>query len=225
MKVTTDACLFGAWIAAQINNEELIIKNCLDIGTGTGLLALMLVQKNPEPIIDAIEIDDAASDQAIKNIESSPWKDRISVIHADGREYSFYKKYDLIISNPPFYEKEIKSGTKRKNIAHHSEQLSLKELLTVIKNNLTPGGVFFLLLPYKRNEEIKKLFGDHQLHISKVIFVRQSMNHDYFRMMVKGKLNSHPEEETEIDEISIWDEHEKYTPEFTQLLSDYYLYL
>jgi len=80
-------------------------------------------------------------------------------------------------------------------------------------------------LPYKRNEEIKKLFKDHQLHISKIVFVKQSVKHDYFRIMLKGKINGQSGDETEIEEISIWDDTQQYTPEFISLLKDYYLYL
>jgi tRNA1Val (adenine37-N6)-methyltransferase len=225
MKVTTDACLFGAWVAEEVRSQGGEVRNILDVGAGTGLLSLMLAQKNPGAVVDAIEIDQAAAKQAEENIKASPWKECITVINADARSFSFSKKYYAIISNPPFYEKEIKSAAEKKNIAHHSEQFSFKELLTIIKDNITGNGVFFLLFPYKRNEEIKKLFRDYQLHISKILFVRQSVKHDFFRIMIMGKLNGNPEEETEIDEISIWNESEKYTPEFISLLKDYYLYL
>jgi tRNA1Val (adenine37-N6)-methyltransferase len=224
MKVTTDACLFGAWAAEEIKNEKLIINNILDIGTGTGLLALMIVQKNPEADVFAIEIDEEARKQARENVDSSPWKERINVIEGDVKDHSFPEKFDLIISNPPFYEKEIRSETDNKNVAHHSENLTLEELLSVIKNNLNPDGSFFLLLPYKRNEEIKRLFKDHELSISKILFIRQSVKHDYFRIFLKGDLRK-KEKETEFDEMSIWDQEKRYTNEFVRLLKDYYLHL
>jgi tRNA1Val (adenine37-N6)-methyltransferase len=225
MKVTTDACLFGAWLAKEVKSEKLKVKTVLDIGTGTGLLSLMFVQENDVTNIDAIEIDEAAAAQAKENVASSKWKDLINIINTDARSFSFERKYDVIISNPPFYEKEIKSANENKNIAHHSENLTLEELLILIKEYLNPDGNFFLLLPYKRNEEIKKLFKDHQLHISKIVFVKQSVKHDYFRIMLKGKSNQKKNEETEFDEISIWNEKQEYTTEFTELLKDYYLYL
>ena len=225
MKVTTDACLFGAWVVWKINNEKLIINNCLDIGTGTGLLSLMFAQKNSATFIDAIEIDKDASEQARENVSASPWKDSIHIINADARTFPFEKKYDLIISNPPFYENEIRSGTDNKNIAHHSDELTLKEVLLIIQSNLSANGDFFLLLPYKRNEEIKKLFKDNLLHIDKILFVRQSVKHDYFRIILKGKLNQKENKETELDEISIWNEKQQYSSEFVSLLKDFYLYL
>jgi len=225
MKVTTDACLFGAWVAEEVRSQESGVRSSLDIGTGTGLLALMLAQKNPEANILAIEIDKDAAEQATNNIDSSLWKDQVDLLEADVKDFSFPEKFDLIISNPPFYEKELRSDTDKKNIAHHSENLTLKELLVIIKDHLTKTGSFFLLLPYKRNEEIKKLFKDHDLNISKILFVRQSVKHDYFRIMLKGKLSEQKSIETEFNEMSIWDDRQQYTNEFKQLLKDYYLHL
>ena len=224
MKVTTDACLFGAWAAEEIKNEKLIINNILDIGTGTGLLSLMLAQKNPEADLFAIEIDEAAKKQAKENVDSSPWKERISVIEGNVKNYFFPEKFDIIISNPPFYEREIRGETDNKNVAHHSENLKLEELLNVIKNSLNDRGFFFLLLPYKRNQEVKKLFKDHELSISSVLLIRQSVKHDYFRIFLKGDFRI-KEKETELNEMSIWDEHQQYTEEFVRLLKDYYLHL
>ena len=225
MKVTTDACLFGAWIAEEVKSQKLKVKSVLDIGAGTGLLSLMVAQKNSEMKIDAIEIDNEAAEQAKTNIESSPWKEQINILQDDIKGFSFEKEFALIISNPPFYEKEIRSAADSKNVAHHSENLTLKELLEIIKNNLSKTGSFFLLFPYKRNEEIKKLLKDHELNISKILFIRQSVKHDYFRIMLKGKLSDQENMETEFNEMSIWDDDQQYTTEFKQLLKDYYLHL
>ena len=225
MKVTTDACLFGAWVAEEVRSQESEVRSLLDIGSGTGLLALMVAQIVNEAKMDAIEIDEEAAEQAKENAESSPWKDRIQIINADVVTFPLNKKYEVIISNPPFYENELRSGSERKNTAHHSKNLTLEELLTALKKNLAAGGNFFLLLPYKRNEEIRSLFNDHHLHISKIVCVRQSVHHDYFRIMLKGKLNYQYEAETETDEMSIWDDQKRYSREFVDLLKDYYLYL
>ncbi|HJS54591.1 MAG TPA: methyltransferase [Chitinophagaceae bacterium] len=225
MKVTTDACLFGAWLTDEVGNQESAVNSVLDIGTGTGLLGLMFAQKNPEAKIDAIEIDKGAAEQARINVDSSPWKEQINIVQADTKLFPFEKRFDLIMSNPPFYEKEIRSATDNKNIAHHGKELKLEELFRIIKNNLAADGNFFLLLPYKRNEEIRKLLKDHELQISKLLFVRQSVKHGYFRIMLKGKLSEEKDEETEFDEMSIWNENQQYTKEFTQLLNDYYLHL
>ncbi len=224
MKVTTDACLFGAWIVKEVERGKLKVESVLDIGTGTGLLALMFAQKNPKTTIEAIEIDKDTAKQAMENADASPWKERITIIDDDVNTFPFSKKYNLIITNPPFYEREIRSATSNKNIAHHSEELKLEQLLNIIKDNLNSDGTFFMLLPYKRNKEVRELFKDHQLHIAKLLFVRQSIKHDYFRIMLKGKL-ADDVVETEFDEMSIWDDKQQYTNEFVALLKDYYLYL
>jgi len=225
MKVTTDGCLFGAWAAVLINKEKLIINNCLDIGTGTGLLSLMLLQKNTVINVDAIEIDSDAATQATENITASPWADRIKVHHADAKEFKSRVAYDLIISNPPFYENELKSGKSTKDIAHHSSELLLKDLLNIIKNKLTPDGFFCLLLPYKRNAEVKLLFTEQGLAVTQICFVRQSTSHDFFRIMLMGKIIAAEITETIIDEIAIKGDNLQYTAAFTDLLKEYYLYL
>lgn len=224
MKVTTDACLFGAWVAGEINNEELIINNLLDVGTGTGLLSLMIVQKTGFSI-DAIEIENGSFEQGKENIESSPWNDRINIFYEDAKKFRPSHHYDVIISNPPFYENELKSEDEKRNIALHGNELTFEDLLKTIDSNLSSDGTFFILLPYKRQDEIRKIFQKYQFSLSKMIFVRQSIKHDYFRMMIMGKKKSTEPIETAFDEISIWDEKQQYTKQFTELLKDYYLYL
>ena len=225
MKVTTDGCLFGAWVAEKVRSLEPGVSNVLDIGTGTGLLSLMLAQKDPNLHIDAIEIDKEAAEQATENIAASPWADRIRVNHTDAKEFQSNRYYDLIISNPPFYENELKSGKSQKDVAHHSEGLQLKDLLVIIKNNLKPDGLFCLLLPYKRNAEAKILLNEAGLHITEITFVRQSTNHDFFRIMIMGKTGTNEQAETMIDEISIKNDNNQYTLAFTNVLKEYYLHL
>ena len=225
MKVTTDGCLFGAWVAKQIGEQPMTAVKLLDVGTGTGILSLMIAQKNPDCSIDAVEIDNNAYEQANENIISSPWKENIQVFHADIKSFEPGKKYDTIFSNPPFYENELKAEDEKRNVAHHDGGLSFNELFAIIKQRLTPEGHFYLLLPYKRNEEIRNLFLEHQLELSQLIFVKQSVNHGYFRIMLCGRLPSEKKGETVIEEMAIKDNNDNYTPAFVSLLKDYYLYL
>lgn len=231
MKVTTDGCLFGSSLPPSLptSRDKLSqgggVFDVLDIGTGTGLLALLYAQKNSNAKIDAIEIDKDAANQAKENAEVSPWRDRINIFHADARKFSFTKKYDLIISNPPFYEKELRSSDFKKNIAHHGEELSLQELLTIIKTTLNPGGQFFLLLPNKRITEAITLIDKNSLQLIHMTMVRQSVNHDVFRIIIKGGHKNNKNEIYIKDEISIRDEKQQYTPRFIELLKDYYLNL
>jgi tRNA1Val (adenine37-N6)-methyltransferase len=141
------------------------------------------------------------------------------------KRFSFSQKYDCIISNPPFYEKEIKSNSERKNIARHHSGLLFQELLDVIKANLSLSGTFYVLLPFKRNEEVKKILLKRGLFVSKIVFVKQSRKQNYFRIMIAGKLSHNDQAETFIEEISIWDDQQRYSEEFIVLLRDYYLYL
>ena len=232
MKVTTDACLFGAWTAERIRSLEFSIrsqstkiKNVLDIGTGTGLLSLMFAQKNPDLDIDAIEIDEGAAWQAKENFAGSPWKDRINIINADVKNYPFVKKYGIIISNPPFYESELKGDNEKKNLAYHDKGLLIPDLLSMIKKILLPDGVFYLLLPFKRNKEVKELVTRKDFYISSLLFVRQSTDHNYFRILLEGKFKKENTGETTIDEIAIMNGSSgDYTPAFKKLLGDYYLH-
>lgn len=222
MKVTTDACLFGAWAAKEISESNNAVKTCLDIGTGTGLLSLMIAQKN-KATIDAIEIDKEAAGQANENISASKWRDQISVINGDLLTWQTDKRYDCIFSNPPFYERSLKSATNAKNLAHHDEGLSLGPLLHFIKTHLTLNGLFFLLLPATRMNETDEILKKEGLCLQKRLLVKQTPKHSPFRIMIKGGMN---EAET-IDEstMCIKNEKDRYTEDFVAFLKDYYLHL
>lgn len=228
MKVTTDSCFFGAWAAEEIQKSKVKIKNLLDIGTGSGLLSLMVAQKN-EVRIDAVEIDKEAATQAQENISSSPWQESIKVHNDNILLFQSSQKFDVIICNPPFYENELQSGKTEKNIAHHSEELMISQVVEIIAQHLTGDGLFFLLYPFKRNEEINKLFEQNELYPLQSVILKQSVKHQPFRMMTMG---GRIERETERERIksmetiiSIRDEHQQYTKDVVNLLSDYYLYL
>src|ERR1700750_981948 len=114
MKVTTDGCLFGAWCAKEIRAFEFEDPELLDIGTGTALLSLMILQKN-KVRIDAVEIEKDAAMQAEENVAASAWADKVKIIHEDILDGTD-KKYDLIVSNPPFYENELTAESENRNI-------------------------------------------------------------------------------------------------------------
>ncbi len=226
MKVTTDACLFGAWAALHCSNTigTTSPSAMLDIGTGTGLLSLMISQK-ADVRVDAIEIDEPAYKQAGANFKSSPWHDRINAIHADARDYDKKNLYDIIVCNPPFYENELRSPFASRNKAHHDESLLLPELFTVIKKNLRPGGMFFMILPFKRAAEMQSLLDKNEMAITQLALVRQSTSHSPFRVMVAGILEQSGSAEYPNEEIVIKDGEGKYTTGFVDYLRDYYLYL
>lgn len=222
MKVATDSCLFGAWCAADLQ-QKATAEQILDIGTGTGLLALMVAQKNTTATIDAVEITEQAYAQAKDNVAVSYWNKIITLHHADIKNFGFTKKYDAIISNPPFYEADIKSTNQLKNVALHSAALLLDELLEVIKQQLATTGSFYLLLPYKRIKEIEKLIKNQNLFIYQKLLVKQTPTHPPFRIIVKGGLQQ-PHNVQE-QELTINNSDRTYTAAFVDLLKDYYLYL
>lgn len=233
MKVTTDSCVFGAWAAEEIQNfirchrfaggaAQFSIQNILDIGAGSGLLSLMIAQQN-EVQIDAVEIDKEAAAQAQENISSSPWNERIRVHHDNILLFQPAQKFDAIICNPPFYENELASGNPGKNIAHHSEELLLSQVMQIISNHLNENGLFFLLYPFKRREEAMQLLHQNGLYPLQSVILKQSVNHQPFRMMTMGTNKETAPLPDAI--ISIWDENRQYTEPFVDLLKDYYLHL
>ena len=142
MKVSTDACIAGAW--TDIPQDA---KRVLDIGAGTGLLALMLAQKNQDIIIDAIELDTDAAEQARENVTASRWADRINIIHADASLHLYKDCYDFIITNPPFFNNSLLSHKGQRNMARHTGSLNYRALFNILKDNLTDNGSASVLLP------------------------------------------------------------------------------
>ena len=157
MKVCTDACLFGAWIVQYISTKKLATDRVLDIGAGTGLLSLILAQKTEAAQMDAIEIDSLAAQQAVQNFALSPWDNRLNAIEGDVKNISTANKYGLIISNPPFFENDLISPIKSRNVALHDASLTLSELLFVVKKNLQEDGKFAVLLPFHRSAYFEQL--------------------------------------------------------------------
>ncbi|MFT4154610.1 MAG: methyltransferase [Parafilimonas sp.] len=221
MKVCTDACLFGAWAADY--NLQPVVHRLLDIGTGTGLLSLMLAQKLPDVIMDAVEIDEAAAQQAKENFEASPWKERLNVYNTSIQQFAetTAHKYDIIICNPPFYENDLKSGDAKRNLALHSAELRLGQLIAAADTLLNDGGRFFALLPYFRTEEFEALI-DGKFFVREKALVKQSGMHDYFRSMF---LLTKQEGSPVFSEMSIMNEDGNYTEAFVGLLQTYYLKL
>lgn len=219
MKICTDACILGGYAAGLVKN--LSIRTCLDIGTGTGLLSLMLAQAGQFPI-DAIEIYDTAASEAKENFQLSPWKDRINIIHKDFRSFTSPDTYDLIISNPPFYENHLPSPERNRNVAMHSESLNLRELLEGIERNVYESGHFIVLLPRDADEEFEKMCMAKGFNLLRKLKIRHSIKHPYFRVILfYGRLPGKLVEE----ELVIKDAGNFYTVEFRSLLKEYYLSL
>lgn len=217
LKVSTDSCILGAWFAQQLAHKSHI----LDIGSGTGLLVLMLVQKQPESHIDGIEIDENCFVESQENIRNSPWANRCTVFNGDARTYLFPRQYDFIITNPPFYEQQLESADKKNNLAKHSSHLGLKELVAIIKTQLLPTGEFGILLPFSRLQEIEEISTANGFYLQEKVLVQQTPKHPYFRVILRF---AQTQTELLIYTLVI-KENNEYTPAFVDLLRDYYLKL
>jgi tRNA1Val (adenine37-N6)-methyltransferase len=163
MKVCTDSCLFGSLLPVEK------IRSALDIGTGTGLLALQYAQLNRHAIITALDIDAQAFRQASENIIQSKFHDRITAVHTGLKDFHPGRVFDLLICNPPFYKNDLKSIDTARNTAMHGSDLDLEFLLQKGSTLLAPDGKFYIMIPFSRMPEMEKLLGQVGFCISEKI--------------------------------------------------------
>lgn len=222
MKVCTDSCIFGAWVADYyIKNDSII--HVLDIGTGTGLLALMMAQNTNCSNITAIEIDDNAYQQAKENFETSPFASKVIVHHTNFLTWHNTELFDCIICNPPFYENELKSDNSSKNIAMHSSDLLHRQLIAKAINNLQSNGSFWVLLPASYESKFEKMAYDNKLFVQSKLLIRNNTSKAPFRVILQ--FCKHQTQTILIEDLIIKDQNNNYTNQFIQLLHPYYLYL
>ena len=237
MKVCTDACLFGAWVSSQALVQN--ANNIVDIGTGTGLLSLMLAQvtETSKASITAIEIESQAAAEANSNFNISKWSDRLKLVNDSIQNFTASSKgllFDIVISNPPFYEGDLKSPDANKNKAAHSTELPWSILVENVVSLLNNNGSFFVLVPTLRAYTMQKLGETHQLQLVEEVLVYNDVKHLPFRSFlhftkakpVRDKEISVLRNKTEMvrNKLIIKDAENNYTPEFTHLLKDYYLH-
>lgn len=216
MKVCTDSCILGAWTAARLKTA----KKILDIGSGTGLLTLMLAQ-NSSADIDGIELDGESFIQAAENIQVSQWCDRIFIMEGDARYYPYKAKYDFIISNPPFFESDLPSPDHKKNNSKHATTFTLEDLIKVVGANLQHEGMFSVLLPYHRSEYFEKLAADNGFFLLEKLILRQTPRHEPFRSICLFGYKKPASIPT--DELTIKNAEGKNSGEYQMLMEDYYL--
>ena len=216
LKVCTESCIFGASIPVEEAHT------ILDIGTGTGLLALMLAQRSPASI-EAIEIDEASARDAQKNFSQSPWNDRLYLHVGDVKTFTSDKKFDLIISNPPFFIHQLKSPNTRTNAALHGSELKPDDLCNLVTQFATEEGRFFVLLP-----EQEMVLLRHQLEATGwtsiyELSIYQEAHKNIFRQI--GGFSRKKESSFLHQQLVIYKNGKTYTDEFVTLLKAYYLYL
>ena len=218
MKIGTDGVLLGAWI--PLNNNPFTI---LDIGTGTGIIALMLAQRSAAQQIDALEIDEKAYEQAVDNFENSPWSDRLFCFHAELAEFVVEpeEKYDLIVSNPPFYTEDYKTNDQKRDLARFVDALPFAELLEAATLLLSENGIFAVIIPFKEEQNFLKLAKQNNLFPIKVTRVKGTPTSEIKRSLLAFTQNSIPN--FPIDELIIETSRHQYTPEYLTLTKDFYL--
>lgn len=216
MKVGTDGVLLGAW--AQTGEA----KKILDIGTGTGLIALMLAQKSMAQI-DAIEIDRNACEQAKENFANSQWASRLQVFHKPLQQYAFLPigKYDIIISNPPFFSDAYKAPSEARNVARHTDHtLSFDDLIDGVKKLLQPEGKFFVILPSKEGIGFIELAAKNSLYMQKLTRVKTKIDKQEKRLLIEMGFEKVLVSE---NDFVIQEEDLNFTREYIELTKDFYL--
>ena len=217
MKVGVDGVLIGAW--ADVSGAARI----LDIGTGTGLIALMMAQRNPTAMIDAVEIEPAAYEESLGNIKQSPWSERISVECCAFQELveKSILKYDLVVSNPPFFGNGNKAPLESRAQARHSDLLPLSELMAGISSLLDEKGRAALILPSESLAELERLAPLNNLFLTRICRVKPNPQKPVFRILVEI---SHSACALQEEMLMIeFDNHFDYTPQYRQLTKDFYL--
>lgn len=236
MKVCTDACVLGAY--ADVTDVESIedggsVKRILDIGTGTGLLALMVAQRTQSQSaqIDAVEVDDAAFEQAQENVAASPFAERVHVWPGRIQDFKPTDRYDRILTNPPFYTNHLRSPDSAVNRALHTDDLPFSELIEAVVRLMKPNGQWWVLLPPYEAEKLVVLARRAGLHAYKRLLVRHNAQKPIFRIITGFSFEErYPDEET----LTIYEPKkqtdlpenrpaETYTSEFRTLLREFYL--
>lgn len=218
MKVSTDACIQGAWTPIPEGRVR-----ALDIGCGTGLLSLMLAQRNSRIQIDAVEIDPDAAQQAVENCAASPFAGQINVVHADVREWGSEAQYDLVICNPPFFSNSLKGDTLTRNLARHDSHFDLRDMAAAFRRLLHAGGYAAVLLPDTAQPRWEQQLSESGLYLYRRLSV-QPFAHSRINRIVSlcGKIAPANIQE---ESLVIYESPGQYTPAFTDLLRPYYLYL
>jgi tRNA1Val (adenine37-N6)-methyltransferase len=215
MKVGVDGALLGAW--ANINECD----NILDVGTGSGLIALMMAQRNQSANIEAIEIEGNAFQQAQINFQNSPWSARLHLHFGDFKNWNTQQKFDLIISNPPYFTASLKSEKEGRNLARHDDSLPLFELLNKAKLLLSNTGRICLVYPFDGLKSIEEQTKTCALYIKSITLVKPIISKPPKRILVEITRNTNFE--VTMNELSIQANANEFTAEYIHLTQDFYL--
>lgn len=214
MKVGTDGVLLGAWVTVPKEGK------ILDIGTGTGLIALMIAQKT-DAFIDAIDIDVSAFEQASENVKASPWKEHIKVMHSSLNDFKPGYRYDLIVSNPPYFMDSFAASDEARNLARSANaSLTYEDLLFGVGRLLSNTGKFSAILPFKEGQFFRELAEQSGLICVKLSKIKTGRDKPFKRVLMEF---SRREENIQEEELVIHFDNREFTEEYKKLTSDYYL--
>jgi tRNA1Val (adenine37-N6)-methyltransferase len=218
MKIGTDGVLLGAWAPVEQNPFSI-----LDIGTGTGIIALMLAQRSPAQQIDALEIDEQAYEQATDNFENSPWNDRLFCFHAGLDEFMEEPEdeYDLIVSNPPFYAEDYKTNNDQRDLARFQDALPFEDLIEAADLLLSENGILAVIIPFKEEDRFLAIAKEFELYPTKITRVKGTPTAEIKRSLLA--LSRNKTTLFSIDELTIEIGRHEYTPEYIALTQDFYL--
>lgn len=217
MKVGADGVTLGAW--ADVSD----VKSILDVGCGSGLIALMLAQRSNAEIV-AVDIETQCIIQSQENIEKSPWEERISVVYASFQDFASVvsQKFDLIVSNPPFFIHSLKNPSYARSVARHTDTLLHEDLLKNAKKLLAGNGRFCVILPVTEGKEFITLAEKENLFCSKKVTVFPNYEKSAKRLLLEFK---HEKSECKEGNLTIEKERRVYTDEYRELVKDFYLKL
>lgn len=220
MKIGTDAVLLGSW-CSLLHYPNTV----LDIGSGTGVLALMIAQRSNATTIDAVELDENAYEQTVENFEKSDWGDRLFCYNASFQNFATEMQednetYELIISNPPFYTDDFKSENTARNTARFTSSLSFDELLNGVSKLLSKNGKFSTIIPFKEQEKFIKIATKNKLFINRICTVKGNPTSEIKRNLIELSF-----EKTEIkkEDLIIELKRHQYTQEYINLTKEFYL--
>jgi tRNA1Val (adenine37-N6)-methyltransferase len=214
MKISTDAILLGSLVKSA-NSSKI-----LDIGTGTGVIALMLAQRFPDADVTAIEIDEDAAMQAEENFRESPFFERMTLHQGPVQDFRKEEKFDLIVSNPPFFPDHLKSTDSKRNRALHTDELSFGELIENAVRLLSEEGAFWVILPPRQMRDLEDLAKQSGLFFFEKVQVRDNLQKPIYRE-IAGFSMSHTTM-TEV-QLTLKDEQLTYTSAYRSLLSGFLL--
>ena len=228
MKVGTDGVLLGAWASPAYDDGKGAASDTalriLDVGTGSGLIAMMLAQRFPHSHVEGIDIDEAAISQAAENVENSVFRGRIAISKTDYRDIEqFCNRYDLIVSNPPFYKEDTLSGNTARDTARHTSSLPFETLIANTANLLLPSGVFCIIIPYQSAGDFISICVQEKLYLTRRMDVKPTPQKPPNRSLLAFSHAIGNAGDIEHQSLTLYDATNHRTEEYTLMTKDFYL--